>query len=67
VITGTLLTGTLGTGRWREEGEVLSWFGDWELIEPGLVPLAEWRSPERGYVPDPEIYHSFSGGVVRKR
>ncbi len=62
-----LLTGTLGTGRWREQEEILSWFGDWELIEPGLVPLSEWRSPVQGYLPEPELYHSFSGGVARKR
>jgi hypothetical protein len=62
-----LLTGTLGSGRWREEEEIVSWFGDWEMIEPGLVPLGEWRPPVRGYVPEPEIQHSFSGGVARKR
>jgi hypothetical protein len=62
-----LLAGGLGSGRWREESEIRSWFGDWELIEPGLVSLAEWRPPVRGYLPDPEIYHSFFGGVARKR
>jgi hypothetical protein len=61
-----LLTGSLGSGRWREEDEIRAWFGDWELIEPGLVPLAEWRSPVRGYTPEPELYHSFWGGVARK-
>jgi len=38
----------LGTGRWREDEEILSWFGDWELLEPGLVPLPEWRPAARG-------------------
>ena len=33
----------LGTGLWREHEEILAWFGDWELLEPGLVPLPEWR------------------------
>jgi hypothetical protein len=33
----------LGTGMWREDGEIRAWFGDWELLEPGLVPLPEWR------------------------
>jgi hypothetical protein len=61
-----LLTGTLGSGRWREEEEILSWFGDWELIEPGFVPLANWRSPVRDYVAEPELHNSFSGGVARK-
>jgi hypothetical protein len=33
-------------GRWRalpcgqrEEKEILGWFGDWDLLEPRLVPL----------------------------
>jgi hypothetical protein len=62
-----LLTGTLGSGRWREDSEILSWFGDWEMIEPGLVPLADWRPTEPEHVPFPHIYHSFFGGVARKK
>ncbi len=61
-----LLTGTLGSGRWREEDEIRSWFGDWELLDPGLVSLADWHPPVRGYTPEPELYHSFYGGVARK-
>jgi S-adenosyl methyltransferase len=62
-----LLTGTLGSGRWREDDEIRSWFGDWELVEPGLVPLAEWPSPAPGNAPYPELRHSFSGGIARKK
>jgi hypothetical protein len=62
-----LHTGTLGSGRWREDAEIFSWFGDWELVEPGLVPLGDWRPPVRGLPPYPEIQHSFSGGVARKK
>jgi hypothetical protein len=58
---------TMGTGRWRTREEILAYFGDFELLEPGLVPLAEWR-------PDPGekfaigiTYHTFVGGVARKR
>jgi hypothetical protein len=62
-----LLEEDLGSGRWREDEEILSWFGDWEMLPPGLVALVEWR-PE---TPDPiehdEIYHGFSGGLARKR
>ena len=36
-----LLVGTLGSGRWREDSDILSWFGDWEMIEPGLVSLLD--------------------------
>ena len=57
---------TLGTGRWREREEVLAYFDGLELLEPGLVPLPEWR-PEADDHADPGItYHTFVGGVGRK-
>jgi len=59
---------TAGLGfRWREDDEILSWFGDWELVEPGLVPLGDWRPQAGDNIPYPELRHSFSGGVARKR
>jgi hypothetical protein len=63
-----LMAGKLGSGRWREESEIATWFGDWELVEPGLVPLQEWRPtiPGAQFERD-EIYHSFYGGVARKK
>ena len=60
-------TGTLGGMRWREDSEISSWFGDWELVPPGLVPLGDWRPAVAGHAPYPEIQQSFSGGVARKR
>jgi hypothetical protein len=60
-----LMTGSLGAMRWREDSEIRSWFGGWELIPPGLVPIGEWRSPVQGYTPYPELQHSFSGSVAR--
>jgi hypothetical protein len=62
-----LHSGPLGAMRWREDSDILSWFGDWELVSPGLVPLADWRPPVAGHVPYPELQNSFSGGVARKR
>jgi hypothetical protein len=62
-----LLTGHLGSGRWREDEEILTWFGDWELLEPGYGSLVEWRPPVRGRVRRDEIYHSFYGGVAKKK
>jgi hypothetical protein len=59
--------GTLGAMRWREDAEIRSWFGDWELVPPGLVPLGDWRPSAAGQAAYPEIQHSFSGGVARKR
>jgi hypothetical protein len=62
-----LHNGPLGAMRWREDSEIRSWFGGWELVSPGLVPLADWRPPVAGHVPYPELRNSFSGGVARKR
>jgi hypothetical protein len=62
-----LLVGTLGSGRWREDEEILTWFGDWELLEPGWVSLAEWRPALRGRIRRDEVYHGFFGGVARKK
>jgi S-adenosyl methyltransferase len=62
-----LHSGSLGAMRWREDSEILSWFGDWELIPPGMVPLSDWPSPVQSHAPYPELQHSFSGGVARKR
>jgi hypothetical protein len=61
-----LLTGTLGSGRWRDDEEILTWFGDWELLEPGWVSLAAWRPTMQGHIQQDEVYHSFFGGVARK-
>jgi hypothetical protein len=56
----------LGSGNWRRDEEILAWFGDWELVEPGLVPLAEWRPDVRGRIRRDATYYGFVGGVARK-
>jgi hypothetical protein len=61
-----LMTGALGSIRWREDSQILSWFGRWKMVEPGLVPLADWRPATPGHSLHPEVHHSFSGGVARK-
>jgi SAM-dependent methyltransferase len=59
-----ILRDQLGSGYWREADVVREWFGDWTLIEPGLVPLAEWRPDETG---EPTLVaHGMIGGVARK-
>jgi S-adenosyl methyltransferase len=62
-----LFNATLGTGLWREDEEILAWFGDWELLEPGLVPLPEWRPDTAVPARRDSTYHGFVGGVARKR
>ena len=61
-----LFNARLGTGRWREHEEILQWFGDWELLEPGLVPLPEWRPDIAGQAARNSTYYGFVGGVARK-
>lgn len=61
-----LFNARLGTGRWREHEEIARWFGDWELLEPGLVPLPEWRPDVAGPAERDSTYYGFVGGVARK-
>ena len=57
----------LGTGRWRSQEQILAWFGDWELVEPGLVPLPEWRPDGPVSAARDATYYGFVGGIARKR
>ncbi len=61
-----LLADGLGSGRWREDREIRTWFGDWDLLPPGLVSLAEWRPDTQAVIEHDENYHSFFGGLARK-
>ena len=59
-----ILHDQLGTGHWREADVVRDWFGDWTLVEPGVVPLARGGRTEAD--PPPLITHGMIGGVARK-
>jgi hypothetical protein len=61
-----LLADGLGSGRWREDRQIRAWFGDWDLLPPGLVSLAEWRPDSLAKIERDETYHSFFGGLARK-
>ena len=63
----TLFNEKLGTGLWREHQEILGWFGDWEMVAPGLVPLPEWHPDVAGQIKRNSTYYGFVGGVARKR
>lgn len=61
-----VFTENLGTGRFRSRAEILSFFGDFEMVEPGLVASSEWR-PDSATPPVPEaLRHLVIGGVARK-
>lgn len=47
----------------RRQAEVAEFFGDWELIEPGIVPVLSWH-PDRE-VADPHAAYYWAG-VARK-
>jgi hypothetical protein len=52
----------------RARAEILEFFGDWELVEPGLVMTSQWR-PDREHDPR-EVAEQRDGlwaGVARKR
>jgi hypothetical protein len=56
----------LGTGRFRSRAEIRSFFGDFELLEPGLVPYNDWR-PDGGVFAVPEaMRHLALCGVAKK-
>jgi hypothetical protein len=61
-----LFNARLGTGLWREHEQIAAWFGDWELLRPGLVPLPEWRPDVAGQAKRNSTYYGFVGGVARK-
>ncbi|MBB5783896.1 SAM-dependent methyltransferase [Nonomuraea jabiensis] len=61
-----LFNETLGTGRWRTREEILACFDGLELLEPGLVPLPEWR-PDPGDLARPGLSgQTLAGAVARK-
>jgi len=56
----------LGTGRWRTRKEIMAYLGDFELVEPGLVPLAEWRPVPDETSTQTNSYYTMIGGIARK-
>ncbi|MEV4378029.1 SAM-dependent methyltransferase [Streptosporangium sp. NPDC049644] len=57
---------SLGCGRWRTREEILGYFSGTEILEPGLVPLAEWRAQPDDFTYSGITYHTFVGAVGRK-
>jgi len=53
-------------GRFRSRAEVLRFFDGFELVEPGLVYIAEWRPDSAQDVPSDPSKFWFLGGVGRK-
>jgi hypothetical protein len=59
----------LGTGRWRSEDEILSYLSGLEVLEPGLVPMQEWRpesDADADEIDQSDTYYTYVGVVARK-
>ncbi len=66
VASEKLLIERFGSGRFRTGPEILSFFGDFELLDPGLVPLPLWRPDASGRPTLITGDHRLVGGVARK-
>jgi hypothetical protein len=63
---GQAVTAATGAGMTlvaRTREEVQRFFGDWEMLDPGLVPVSSWRPDEP--VDNPEAAYYWAG-VARK-
>ncbi|MFD0776280.1 SAM-dependent methyltransferase [Streptomonospora algeriensis] len=62
----------LKTGMWRSPEQIRGYFGDWHLVEPGVVPLNRWRPlpPDAkslgSYTMPPRNENLIVGGVAVK-
>ncbi|QBI53368.1 SAM-dependent methyltransferase [Streptomonospora litoralis] len=62
----------LKTGMWRTPDQIRAYFGDWPLVEPGLVALNKWRPlpPDAksagSYTMPPRNENIIVGGVAVK-
>ncbi len=65
---GRMLGQTYGRqlGPVRSRAEVAEFFGDFELIEPGVTEVWNWRPDEQSVI-NPSDVLSIVGGVARKR
>ncbi|WP_282777640.1 MULTISPECIES: SAM-dependent methyltransferase [unclassified Nocardia] len=73
VATERKIRDAFGVGTWRDEERIKSFFGDLELLEPGMAPCARWRPepPAPGSDPvhkDLSIWEDLIvAGMARKR
>jgi hypothetical protein len=56
----------LGTGRWRTREELGRFFDGLELVEPGIVVLADWWPDGPRLAPLADVEYICAGGVGRK-
>ncbi|HEX4813806.1 MAG TPA: SAM-dependent methyltransferase [Nonomuraea sp.] len=67
VLTHAVAAGTSrGSAACRTPPEIRAFFGDFELLKPGLVQVAEWRPDDLARVWDAPLPPSLLAGVARK-
>jgi S-adenosyl methyltransferase len=57
---------SMGSGFFRSRAEIESFFGDLELVEPGIVRLCDWWPDGPNLDPDNPVNDILLGGVARK-
>jgi hypothetical protein len=50
----------------RSRAEIARFFGDFDLVDPGLVYVSQWRPDSPGDVPANPSVHANLVGVARK-
>jgi S-adenosyl methyltransferase len=58
--------GPMGSGYFRTKAQILSYFGDLELVPPGLVRLRDWRPDGLDHRPVTREDEVLLGAVARK-
>jgi S-adenosyl methyltransferase len=57
---------SMGSGFFRSRAEIESFFGDLELVEPGIVRLCDWWPDGPNLDPNNPVNDILLGGVARK-
>lgn len=61
-----MLQQAFGCGRWRDDAEIAGYFTGLELLEPGILPVVQWR-PEAPLDREPTAWERvIVGGLGRK-
>ncbi|WP_279583207.1 SAM-dependent methyltransferase [Fodinicola feengrottensis] len=51
---------------WRDRAEITQFFGDWQVLDPGLTVLNEWWPDGPQVAPMPAEGNLVLGAVARK-
>ena len=67
VQTENILLSSLGSGRFRTRSEITAYFDGWDLVEPGVVPVHQWRPDGNEHDVGLALSHAGAfGGVAVK-